>query len=122
MGPRAPVQQMLKAIGLRDNCSSIYDLPLLRFDFEAAGGDMFSVTMEPDEYAERSDVLGGGISCTVAFQPLELPPHLGSMWVMGQTALRKYYSVYDAKNARVGLGLAKHVTPRLQKRKDVAAP
>ena len=37
-----------------------------------------------------------------AFQPLELPPTLGPMWVVGQSVLRKYYSVFDRENSRVG--------------------
>merc|ERR1719359_852404 len=112
MGPTAQVQELLRAIGLEESCSSIANLPHLRFDFDAAGGKTFSMTLAPEDYAERSEVVGGGSTCTTAFQPLELPPTLGAMWVFGQTALRKYYSVYDAKHSRVGLGLAKHAEKR----------
>mmetsp|Transcript_33182 Transcript_33182/g.98784 ORF Transcript_33182/g.98784 Transcript_33182/m.98784 type:complete len:127 (+) Transcript_33182:170-550(+) len=34
------------------------------------------------------------------------------MWVFGQTVLRKYYSVYDAKRWRVGVGPANHTAAR----------
>jgi hypothetical protein len=120
MGPTARVHDLLRAIGLQENCSSVSGLPNLRFDFDAAGGGTFSMTLAPEDYAERFEVAsgegqgagGGGNSCATAFQGLDLPPALGAMWVFGQTALRKYYSVFDAKRARVGIGLAKHVEKR----------
>lgn len=115
MGPTKQVRQLLQAISLADNCSSFSHLPDLRFDFDAAGGETFSMTLTPEDYAERSEISassGGGSTCTTAFQPLDLPATLGAMWVFGQTALRKYYSVYDAKQSRVGLGLARHTERR----------
>merc|ERR1719191_1739830 len=61
--------------------------------------------LKPDEYAEQFD---GG--CATAFQPMELPPNLGPMWVFGQTILRKYYTVYDWNSQRVGVALARHTS------------
>lgn len=35
-----------------------------------------------------------------------MPPPRGPLWVLGDPFLRKYYSVYDVAEGRVGLGKA----------------
>lgn len=104
MGPRYQVNQLLDALG---NCMG--QMPSLRFVFDAEAGGTFDMILTPKEYAERNDD-----DCATAFQPIDLPPSLGSMWVFGQTALRKYYTVYDVKHWRIGVGLAQHSPDRIQ--------
>lgn len=111
MGPPFAVNTLLSAIG---GCSGT--LPTLRFEFDAMGGSTFDVYLAPEDYAEFSSE-----GCATAFQPIELPPSLGPMWVLGQTALRKYYSVYDPKRWRVGIGLARHTTAKRNDDADSAA-
>lgn len=116
MGPRLEVHRLLEAIGVSDACASEADLaqlPTLRFEMDAEGGGSFDMVLEPRDYAEASK---GG--CATSFTGMDLPPELGAMWVFGQTMLRKYYSVYDADNWRVGVGLARHV----QKQRWVPMP
>mmetsp|Transcript_39188 Transcript_39188/g.92249 ORF Transcript_39188/g.92249 Transcript_39188/m.92249 type:complete len:524 (+) Transcript_39188:84-1655(+) len=109
MAPSYQVNPVLEAIGLADDCSNAEGLPTLRFVLDTAAGGTFELELGPQEYMERSP---GG--CATAFQAIELPPTLGAMWVVGQTALRKYYTVYDAKNWQVGVGLARHSSTLLQ--------
>lgn len=99
------MSELLDAVGLKDDCSNLPHLPALRFEFDAEAGGTFDIVLEPDDYVDKSPE-----GCVTSFQSLELPPRLGRMWVFGQTVLRKYYSVYDAKRWRVGVGLAKHTT------------
>jgi hypothetical protein len=101
MGPSHSVRLLLSAIG---GCSE--SMPPLRFEFDAVGGGTFSMDLRAEDYVEFS----GNGKCATAFQPIDLPPSLGPMWVIGQTALRKYYSIYDPKRWRVGVGLAQHTT------------
>jgi len=98
---------LMGAIGLKDDCSNYNQLPTLRFVLDAHAGDSFEIQLRPEDYLERSDE-----GCAPSFQPLQLPPNLGRMWVLGQSLLRKYYSVYDARRWRVGLALAAHTTAR----------
>ncbi|CAE8639951.1 unnamed protein product [Polarella glacialis] len=98
MGPRHSVNQLLRAVG---GCSQ--PIPSIRFELDAVGGGTFSLVLDQEDFAEVQ-----GTDCAFAFQPVDLPPNLGSMWVLGQTALRKYYSVYDAERWQVGIGLARH--------------
>jgi len=100
MGPRHQVNLLLDAIG---DCSG--PLPTLRFVLDAFAGGTFDMELSPEDYAEVSSD-----NCATGIQPIELPASLGPMWVFGQTVLRKYYSVYDAKRWRIGVGQAKHTT------------
>merc|ERR550514_2708980 len=45
--------------------------------------------------------------CTEAFAPHRPPPGSGGvLWVFGQSILRKYYTVYDLGNRRIGFARA----------------
>mmetsp|Transcript_17016 Transcript_17016/g.39718 ORF Transcript_17016/g.39718 Transcript_17016/m.39718 type:complete len:516 (+) Transcript_17016:103-1650(+) len=107
MAPAFQVSPVLAAIGLADDCSNAESLPTLKFILDTVAGGTFELELGPSEYMERSES-----GCATAFQAIELPPNLGSMWVVGQTALRKYYTVYDAQRWQVGIGLARHVAAR----------
>lgn len=101
------VSKLMEAIGLKADCSNFDKLPSLTFSFDAMAGEKFDMVLHPSDYLERSPE-----GCAPTFQPLQLPPNLGRMWVLGQAFLRKYYSVYDAKRWRVGLGLAARTTKK----------
>lgn len=104
MGPRHGVAELIRQLG--GSCQSI---PSIRFDLDTVDGGIFSVILGPEDFAEVK-----GSDCAFAFQPVDLPPNLGPMWVFGQTALRKYYTIYDAKKWQVGIGLAKHTVTKRQ--------
>lgn len=107
MGPPAAVRSLLDAVGMKDDCSNFKELPSLHFQMDAMNGTTFEMVLAPEDYVEQSPD-----GCTTSFQGMELPPDIGPMWIFGQTLLRKYYSVYDAKEWRVGVGLANHTSAR----------
>lgn len=113
MGPPGPMAVMLNAIGLKDDCSNVKNLPTLKFLMDGVGGEVFEMVLGPEDYAEYDDDNSVIDSCATGFQPMALPPSIGPMWVFGQTVLRKYYSVYDPKRWQVGVGLAVH-SPKLR--------
>lgn len=102
MGPRHSVGELLDAVG---GCTA--PIPSITFVLDAVGGGTVNITLDAEDFAEVK-----GDDCAFAFQPVDLPPHLGPMWVFGQTALRKYYTIYDASTWQVGIGLARHATAK----------
>jgi saccharopepsin len=79
------------------DCARIPSLPNLSFIF---AGKSFELTA--DEYIRRMGPL-----CITSFMPLDLPSGK-DIFIIGDTFLSKYYSIYDFGNNRVGLATAKH--------------
>merc|ERR1711939_1030399 len=104
-GPTAEVEVIQKAIGATPlmkgeytvDCSKISSMP--NVDFKLAGK---SYTLTPQQY-----VLQVSGQCLSGFMGIDLPPHLGSMWILGDVFLSSYYTVFDYGNKQVGFATAK---------------
>eukprot|EP00405_Crypthecodinium_cohnii_P026045 CAMPEP_0206490802 /NCGR_PEP_ID=MMETSP0324_2-20121206/44418_1 /ASSEMBLY_ACC=CAM_ASM_000836 /TAXON_ID=2866 /ORGANISM="Crypthecodinium cohnii, Strain Seligo" /LENGTH=565 /DNA_ID=CAMNT_0053971473 /DNA_START=197 /DNA_END=1890 /DNA_ORIENTATION=- len=105
------ISALMEAIGLEEHCENFGSLPSLTFELDGEAGKTFQLTLRPEDYLEVSKE-----GCAAGFQPLQLPPNLGRMWVLGQSILRKYYSVFDARRWRIGLAVAKHSTTKREER------
>merc|ERR1719265_1339158 len=80
------------------DCSKISSLPDL--DITLGGGKKF--TLSGSDY-----VLQVSGQCLFAFMGIDLPPQLGEMWILGDVFMRKYYSVFDYGQKRVGFAPVK---------------
>merc|ERR1719335_1809592 len=105
-GPKDKVTKIAEAAGATlvmgkeytIDCSKMSSLPAV--EITLGGGKKF--TLEASDY-----VLQVQNQCLFAFMPIELPPKLGEMWILGDVFMRKYYTVFDYGNKRVGMAPAK---------------
>ena len=81
------------------DCQTLSKLPNVVFTMS---GHHF--TLKPTEY-----ILNYSGVCVSAFSGMDLPSDSNmSLWILGDVFIRKYYSVFDMTNNRVGLAEAKH--------------
>eukprot|EP00455_Lapot_gusevi_P026465 TRINITY_DN2791_c0_g1_i2.p1 TRINITY_DN2791_c0_g1~~TRINITY_DN2791_c0_g1_i2.p1 ORF type:complete len:372 (+),score=168.29 TRINITY_DN2791_c0_g1_i2:57-1172(+) len=103
-GPTADVKALASLVGaspfwLNPNeytidCGSISSLPQLVIKM---GGNTF--TLDGKDY-----VINAGGMCLFAMTGIDVPS--GALWIMGDVFIRKYYTVFDWGNQRLGFALA----------------
>ncbi|KAL8228261.1 hypothetical protein R6Q57_015845 [Mikania cordata] len=78
------------------DCARISTLPTISF---IIGGKQFELS--PDEYLLKIGE-GGSARCISGFIPLDIPPPRGPLWILGDIFMRRYHTVFDYGNLRVG--------------------
>jgi len=104
--PRGQFQEVMPtSVGY---CGNIKDLPHLTFSVRVAPGwPAVTLTLTPDEYVLRHKV-GAREDCLLGFVPDQ-----SQTWTLGQVFLKKFYTIFDRTNNRMGFAVVPRTTPSL---------
>lgn len=101
-GPTDIINAIIAKLIVKKDCSNYRTLPQLGF---IVGSHILN--LKPEDYVDKGD---DGDGCSVALMTLDIPPPKGPLFIFGDPFLRKYYTVYDRENLKVGFALAAHPT------------
>eukprot|EP00455_Lapot_gusevi_P028286 TRINITY_DN3011_c0_g1_i14.p1 TRINITY_DN3011_c0_g1~~TRINITY_DN3011_c0_g1_i14.p1 ORF type:complete len:394 (-),score=165.28 TRINITY_DN3011_c0_g1_i14:141-1322(-) len=100
-GPSSVINPLLSQLNVSSDCSNIHQLPPLSFSISG-----HNMTLTPDQYVielSSTDAQGRNVvQCQIGIMALD---QLG-MWILGDTFMRAYYTVFDRDQNRVGFAQA----------------
>lgn len=105
-GPSEIINVLTEKLTVANDCSNYQKLPHLGF---IVGNHILN--LDPEDYIDKSED-----GCSVALMTLDIPPPKGPLFIFGDPFLRKYYTVYDRQQLKVGFALAMH--PGMDKKRQ----
>jgi len=104
-GPSAEVAKIAQAVGATPinseeytiDCTLVPNLPVLTFTMPDGTPYSFNGADYVDEITADGETI-----CLFGMTGIDIPAPYGPLWILGDLFIRKYYSVFDYANQRVG--------------------
>lgn len=108
-GPSAYTTRMIRKLGVNRACDNMDELKTITYILSDDNGE-YRFTVEPDFFVLKSQSMrrnGKPKFCRAGFMALDVPKPRGPLFILGDVFMRKYYTVFDRDNQRVGLAAAR---------------
>jgi cathepsin D len=86
-------------------CAEISKLPPLSFTINGV-----EFELQAEDYVFKVEAFGKA-ACLLGVTAMDMPPPAGPLWILGDVFLSKYFTVFDAGNARLGFAPAAATAP-----------
>lgn len=96
-GPTDLVNKLTDMVDVKEDCSNFNALPKLGFQL---GNKVLN--LRPDDYIDRD-----ASSCSLSLMSLDVPPPKGPVFIFGDPFLRRFVTVFDRAQSRVGFAVSK---------------
>ena len=97
-GPTDLVNKLSSMVNVKEDCSNFNTLPKLGFQVSNS-----ILNLRPEDYTDKD-----GSSCSFSLMSLDVPPPKGPVFIFGDPFLRRFVTIYDRAQSRVGFAVAKH--------------
>jgi len=104
VGPASFIQPILEHVNVNNDCSNMKDLKTINIKMGDVTGKSKTYSLEPKDYVMQRE---GTCKTGIAIMALQLPGTHPIM-ILGDTFLRRYYSVYNNDRNEIGFALANH--------------
>jgi len=111
-GPSQDVTKILRKMHINRSCLGLQNLKPLTYVLSDKNGE-YRFTVEPEFYVLKSQAkqsFAGAHTpkfCRAGFMALDVPRPRGPLWILGDIFMRKYYTVFDRDQHRIGFAPAK---------------
>mmetsp|Transcript_14062 Transcript_14062/g.23380 ORF Transcript_14062/g.23380 Transcript_14062/m.23380 type:complete len:383 (+) Transcript_14062:19-1167(+) len=104
-GPSDTVAAIAEQIGAKEIIAGEY---MVKCDYEGLPDFVFTIDGKDYTLSAEDYLIPDGDLCLLGMIGLDIAPPTGPLWILGDVFMRKYYTVFDTENERVGFALASH--------------